>query len=80
MEINHGQRVFNGKYAYLVNCGNTIPESLPKILSNTVNVQAVESANGRKIGIVSYNTSEKEVTSSIGRFNIDIKAALLVQQ
>ena len=80
MEINHGQKVFNGKYAYLVNCGNTIPESLPKILSNTVNVQAVESANGRKIGIVSYNTSEKEVTSSIGKFNIDIKAALLVQQ
>lgn len=80
MEINHGREVAGGKYAYLVNCGDTVPASLPRILSNTTDLQAVESADGRKIGIVSYNIDEKNVATSIGKFNIGIKAALLVEQ
>lgn len=80
IEIDHGKEIVDGKYAYMVNCGYDIPSVLPKILTNTTSNQAVESADGNKIGMVSYDTNEKEITSSIGKFNIGIKAALLVQR
>lgn len=80
IEIDHGKDVVDGKYAYMVSCGNDIPLTLPRILTNTTSLQVVESADGNKIGIVSYDMNEKEITSSIGKFNIGIKAALLIQK
>lgn len=44
------------------------------------NVTDVAFSRLNKLIIISYNMNEKEITSSIGKFNIGLKAASLIQK
>lgn len=75
--IDHGREVKNGTYAYFVACGGKIPEKLPSVLANTVQVQAM--ALGQTVQAVFYNASAK-VNTAFGELSVSAPCVLLLQE
>ena len=57
--INHGRSPKDASYAYTVACNEAAADQMPRVLSNTRQVQAAESYNGNKIGAVFYKEEQE---------------------
>ena len=78
MYINHGQDIEDASYAYTVSCSEASVYQTPHVLSNTKEVQAAESYDGRKIGMIFYKGA-RTVESSKGSFKASSPCALLIE-
>lgn len=79
MEINHGRQAKNATYAYMVQCSEVEVTELPKILSNTTHLQAVQSADAKRLGAVFFESSAM-LRGEVGSFSVSAPVALLVQK
>lgn len=78
LAIDHGQKIVNGSYAYVVNCDGKATDKLPKILSNSKDLQAAESFDGKSIGGIFFD-AKAVLKSSKGNFSVSAPAVLLVE-
>ena len=78
MYINHGQDIEDASYAYTVSCSEASVYQKPHVLSNTKEVQAAESYDGHKIGMIFYKGA-RTVESSKGSFKASSPCALLIE-
>lgn len=78
MYINHGRDIEDASYAYTVSCSEASVYQTPQILSNTKEVQAAESYDGNKIGMIFYEET-RAVESSRGYFKVSSPCALLIE-
>lgn len=76
--INHGRSPKDASYAYTVACNEAAADQMPRVLSNTRQVQAAESYNGNKIGAVFYKEGAR-IKSSRGYLKVSSPCALLVE-
>lgn len=77
--IDHGQNTQNASYAYTVSCSKEALSEVPVVLSNTVEVQAAESFDGKKLGAVFY-VPGITLQSSKGFIKVSAPCALLLEQ
>ncbi len=75
--IDHGREVKNGTYAYFVACGGKVPEKLPSILANTVQVQAMEL--GQTVQALFYDAGT-QVNTSMGKLSVSAPCALILKR
>lgn len=78
MYINHGCDIEDASYAYTVSCSEGSVYQTPQVLSNTKEVQAAESYDGNKIGMIFYEKT-RAVESSRGYFKVSAPCALLIE-
>ena len=80
LALYHGERPTNGSYAYLMHSGNErelFDLGAPIILSNTKEVQAVSSSDGRTVAAIFY-TSDAQLTVSDAEIKLGIPGSLLI--
>lgn len=77
--IDHGQNARNASYAYTVSCSKEALSEVPVVLSNTVEVQAAESFDGKKLGAVFY-VPGVTLQSSKGFVKASAPCALLFEE